>query len=62
MIERDKGYNGVISFVCDVCDEHYDTYTENFNEALQMVKAKGWKIKKIGDEWIHYCCAECMED
>ena len=62
MIERERGYAGDFSFVCDVCDAHQDTYTDDFREAVERIKSKGWKIKKIGDEWIHYCSVECMKD
>lgn len=62
MIERESGHTGNISFVCDVCDNHIDTHTDEFNEALAIAKSHGLKLKKIGDEWIHYCSAECMKD
>ena len=60
-IDRD-GWNGPIIFTCDVCDETFETGEEDFKSAHAMAKAKGWRTKKIGDEWINYCCKECMED
>lgn len=53
-IERER-YNGPISFVCDDCTEVDDTHCEDFDSALAKVKTHGWTIRKVGDEWHHYC-------
>lgn len=51
MIDRDYGsYYGV----CDACGTATEAY-DDFQDALDGLKAEGWKITKIGDEWVHYC-------
>ena len=46
---------------CDYCSEflNCDVY-DDFKSAIDMVKDKGWKIRKEDDEWVHICpvCAE----
>ena len=51
VIDREFGsYYGV----CDACGTATEAY-DDFQDALDGMKAEGWKITKIGDEWVHYC-------
>lgn len=53
-LERD-GYNGPITFCCDECGEIEETRCAEFSGALAKIKAHGWKARKDGDDWQHYC-------
>lgn len=53
MIDRQNG--GVIFVECDSCDEVLDTETKDFDEARNVMKREGWKVRKIADEWLHGC-------
>lgn len=57
MIDRS---GGEITFHCDECADFIETEETNFNEALAIMKREGWKVSKIGPEWVHKCpaCAE----
>jgi uncharacterized C2H2 Zn-finger protein len=55
MIDRQHGH---IVFECDSCDEVFDTETDDFADALAMIKRDDWKVRKIAGEWIH-CCGRC---
>lgn len=55
-IERER-YDGPISLVCDgvKCHEYLDTHCEVFSGALAKAKARGWKVRKVNGEWLHFC-------
>lgn len=53
MIDRQNG--GVIYVECDSCDKVLDTETKDFEEARDVMKREGWKVRKIADEWLHGC-------
>lgn len=53
-IERTGGYREVY-FVCDTCGEVCETGTDEFMDALREVKDAGWKVEKLGGEWVHTC-------
>lgn len=57
MIERD-GYDGPITFCCDECGELDDTRCADFASALAKARSHGWRVRKAGDEWQHFC-ADC---
>lgn len=51
-IERRKG---LIEISCDVCGEVFETLTGEWEEAWPMAKRDGWKVEKIGKDWLHSC-------
>jgi Fe2+ or Zn2+ uptake regulation protein len=53
-LERD-GYNGPITFCCDECGEVEQTRCTEFSGAMAKVRAHGWKARKVGEDWNHYC-------
>lgn len=59
MLERQ---HGEIIFVCDGCQESLVTGTGDFDNALAVLKdSNGWKIRRRGGEWEHYC-PDCNTD
>ncbi len=58
-IQRDQ-YDGPITIVCDICGEEDVTRCENFGGALAKFKSHGGIVRKIGDDWEHYC-RECAK-
>lgn len=50
----DRQFNEVI-FICDTCEDTFDSGEEDFDTAKDDMKKAGWKITKEGDEWKHYC-------
>lgn len=53
MIDRQNG--GIIMVECDYCAEVLDTETRDFSEAMAVMRRKGWKARKIADQWLHGC-------
>jgi hypothetical protein len=52
MIDRQSGK---LLVECDSCNEVLDTETADFDECREMMKREGWKVRKVGSEWIHAC-------
>jgi Fe2+ or Zn2+ uptake regulation protein len=52
MIDRQ---NGDIVFECDECGEVFESATSDFNSAWNQAKRDGWRVRKIGTEWVHEC-------
>ncbi len=57
MIDRQQN---LIIFICDSCDEFLETETDDFQEALSVLRSNNWTAKKAG-EWQHIC-DNCRED
>lgn len=53
-IQRER-YDAPIAFICDECGEIDETHCEGFHGALAKVKSHGWAVRKVGDEWQHFC-------
>lgn len=60
MIHRD-GYNGPITFECDVCNNDLDTECDDFQDAINLLKEEGWVTRKINNEWFHLCSFDCQK-
>ena len=46
----------------DGCDTEMEwTDWIEFSDILQEMKDAGWKSKKVGDEWEHYC-SDCSDE
>ena len=52
MIGRE--HNNVV-FECDECGEVLEGVTSDFNSAWARAKREGWRVRKIGNEWVHNC-------
>ncbi len=49
-------YEGEITFVCDGCGDENDTGEDAFTDALEAMKADGWRNRRdLQGEWGHYC-------
>jgi hypothetical protein len=53
MIDRQHG--GKLIVECDSCGEVLDTETKDFAECRTVMQREGWKVRKVGSEWIHGC-------
>ncbi len=51
----DKPDNGGIRLACDECEDVQDDTFSDFHEMLEYARDDGWKIKKVGGYWEHYC-------
>lgn len=61
-IERNRwGFNGEITFECDDCGEEIHTGEEDFQTALKVMKAEGWKSVNTNGEW-HNLCPVCDDE
>lgn len=58
MIQR---HEGQVVFECDACPEELETECDDFQEALAVFKRDGWRVEKVGDEWVH-TCPSCADD
>jgi hypothetical protein len=54
MIDR-TSYDGPITIHCDRCSDYEETRCTDFAGALAKVKAHGWRVRKHGSIWEHYC-------
>lgn len=56
MIRRD---NGELVAECTECGAEFEGGTLEFADFIEDMKENGWKIRKDGDEWQHFC-PECL--
>lgn len=50
--------HGMVVFICDGCDDDFESGTDDFLDAVASLKDEGWLITRSGDEeWRHYCPA-----
>ncbi len=58
MIDRRRG-EGIwifgISCSTPSCEHYAEFPTEYFVRAVELAKQAGWLIKKVNDEWQHFC-------
>ena len=57
MIDYDNLFEKM-TMSCDNCPEEY-TIEGIFSECFDVAKDDGWIIKKVNNEWLHFCCKEC---
>lgn len=55
MLDRQHGQ---IVFECEGCSETLETGEREFAEAKGVLDDEGWKARKVGADWCHYC-PEC---
>lgn len=55
----DKAPGCEFEAVCDDCGEIMPLES-SFQESIEILKCEGWGMKKVGDEWMHYC-PECKK-
>lgn len=58
MIEKNGGTFGVS---CDYCPDAVDTRESDFQDAVEDVKARGWRVFKKDGEW-HHKCKGCIDE
>jgi hypothetical protein len=54
-----------VTFCCDVCGEVREpgggarlgrgSAPRDWSEEWEDAKAEGWRARKVGDTWMHYC-------
>jgi Fe2+ or Zn2+ uptake regulation protein len=49
--------HGHIIFMCDECNDDFETDSHDFMTALGRVKEEDWVVKRNDDdtEWLHIC-------
>lgn len=52
MIDRQ---HGKIVIECDACDATHQGETNDWTEEWAVAKAEGWRTRKIGSDWLHFC-------
>lgn len=50
-----------ITFFCDECSHEEECDTADFMKALEQIKNEGWKVRKLGNSWNHYCGETCRK-
>ena len=55
MIDRQYGSYYAI---CDACGTALDSEYNDFQDAVDGMRADGWKTANVGGEWVNYC-PEC---
>lgn len=58
-VERDE--TGEITFHCNGCSDMLETLTRDFSAAMVDLRDAGWRAKKDGSEWEHFC-PNCQSD
>lgn len=46
-----------ITWECDACCDTLPTDEEDFHNALAIAKRDGWSVRKVVNEWMHFCPA-----
>ena len=46
---------------CDTCEFEESFDDLDFYDVIKKLKSSGWIVKKVGGEWLHYCCKLCSE-
>lgn len=56
-------WNGIISccIECDYCREIDFVEETDWIDVIELLKANGWRFKKIDGEWRDFCCEECRD-
>lgn len=59
IIDYDE-YEGAMDLACDNC-ENDATIEEavSFGHAIELARRKGWVIKRVKNDYKHYCCKAC---
>ena len=47
--------DGNIIFICDDCEDEFDSGEQDFKEALDEAKDAGWIARNVAGEWMHFC-------
>lgn len=47
--------NDDVVFECDACGEVFESEDSDFNSAWNQAQRDGWRVKKIGTDWVHSC-------
>lgn len=58
MIDKSKG---LLIFICDECEDFYETGLRKFQDAWDKAKEEGWVARHLGNEWKHWC-PDCKGD
>jgi hypothetical protein len=53
---------GAVEFECDACGEVLATGHSDFYDALAQAKDEGWAVRKIKNQWHHFCDADCLKE
>ena len=53
----DKQYGSYYA-ICDACGTALDGVYDDFQDAVDGMRANGWKTANVGGEWVNYC-PEC---
>jgi len=51
-----------ITFICDYCQKVFDIEVNSFSEALAEAKSVGWIMRKNENDWLHFCCYDCLHN
>lgn len=46
---------GEIIFECEGCSDTLETGERDFSEAKAVLDTEGWRARKLGSDWLHYC-------
>lgn len=49
-------------FCCDNCLDTITVQGRDWREATKEIKEEGWIVKKIDDDFVHYCSQGCAND
>lgn len=60
MIEQYDKNMEVMNMVCDECtsNEHFDG---SWQDCINAAKQAGWIVKKLLEEWFHFCGTTCRD-
>lgn len=51
-VDRQKGK---VVFVCDGCGDGLDTETDDWANAMAVLRREEWQVKRVGDARQHFC-------
>ena len=61
MIEQNRTRYIVHCDSCPEVEEFEKAYLDGWRGLIEEIKAGGWRLTKLGDEWLH-ACPSCKDD
>ena len=40
---------------CDYCSEDTEVSADSWQDMIELIKSRGWHIRKVGNDWKHMC-------
>lgn len=56
------GFDFDFGFECENCGETIGGGLYDFHDSRTLMKFEGWISRKINDDWLNFCCENCLKE